>query len=150
MTEILQVMLHVDSPHNETDTTNMIDNALVTIVHASRCAVNHIMQTLPGAMVFNRDMMINVPLISNLMAIGNRRQHLVDENLRRINAKQINHSYDIGDWVNFVEFNLNKLGCRTHGPYRIVRVFMNGTVQVQLAPHIQETVNIRKLFPYNN
>ena len=150
MTEILQVMLHVDSPHNETDTTNMIDNALATVVHTSRCAVNHTMQTLPGVMVFNRDMMVNVPLISNLLAIGNQRQHLVDENLRRISAKRINHSYDIiGDLVKFVEYNPNKLDCRTHGPYRIVRVFTNRTVQVQLAPHIQETVNIRKLLPYN-
>ena len=81
----------------------MIDNALATVVHASRCAVNHTMQTLPGAMVFNQDMMINVPLISNLLAIGNQRQHLVDENLRRINAKRIDYSYNVGDWVKFVE-----------------------------------------------
>ena len=69
MADILQVMLHVNPPHNESETTNMIDNALVTVVHASRCAVNHTMQTLPGAMVFNRDKMINVRLISNLLAI---------------------------------------------------------------------------------
>ena len=79
-------MLHVDPPHNEPDATNMIANALATVAHASRCAVNHTMQTSPGGMVFNRDMMINVPLISNLMAIGNQRQQLVDENLRRVNA----------------------------------------------------------------
>ena len=149
MTDILQVMLYVDLPHNEPDTTNMIDNALAIVVHASQCDVNHTMQTLPGAMVFNRDMMINVPLISNLMAIGNRRQHLVDENLRRINAKRINHSYNIGDWIKFVEYSPDKLDCRTHGPNPIVRVFANRTVCMQLAPHIQETVNIRKLFPYN-
>ena len=71
MADILQVMLHVDPPHNEPDTTNMIDNTLSTIVHASPCAVNHTMQTSPGAMMFNQDMMINVLLISNLLAIGN-------------------------------------------------------------------------------
>ena len=67
----------------------------------------------------------------------------------RINAKRINHSYNIGDWVKFVEYNPDKLDCRTHGPYPIVRVFTNGKVYVQLAPHIQETVNIWKLFPYS-
>ena len=127
----------------------MIDNALVTVVHASRCAVNHTVQTSLGAMVFNRDMMVNVPLIANLLAIGNRRQHLVDENLRRINAKQINHSYNIGNWVKFVEYSPDKLDCRNHGSYPIIRVFTNGTVHLQLAPHIQETLNTRKLFPYN-
>ena len=129
-------MLHVDPPHNEPDTTNMIGNALATVVHASQCAVNHTMQTSPGEIMFNRDMMVNVPLIANLLAIGNRRQHLVDKNLRRINAKRINHSYNIGNWGKFVEYNPNKLDCRTHGPYPIVRVFTNGTVRVQLAPHI--------------
>ena len=69
--DILRVMIHVDPPQNEPDTTNMIDNALATVVHALRCAVNHTMQTMPGAMVFNRDMMINVPLIANLF--GNLR-----------------------------------------------------------------------------
>ena len=149
MADILRVMIHVDPPQNEPDTTNMIDNALATVVHASRCAVNHTMQTSPGAMVFNRDMMINVPLIANLLAIGDRRQHLVNENLRRINAKRIDHSYSVGDWVKFVEYNPDKLDYRTHVPYRIVRVFTNGCVRVQLAPHIQETVNIQKLFPYD-
>ena len=71
MADILQVMLHVDLPHNEPNTTNMIDNTLATVVHASKCAVNHKIQMSPGAMVFNIDMMINVPLIVNLMAIGN-------------------------------------------------------------------------------
>ena len=70
MADILRVMIHVDPPQNEPHTTNMIDNALATVVHASRCAVNHTMQTSLGAMVFNRDMMINVPLIANLLAIG--------------------------------------------------------------------------------
>ena len=41
MADILRVMLHVDPPHNKPDTTNMIDNALATVVHASSCAVNH-------------------------------------------------------------------------------------------------------------
>ena len=47
--------------------------------------------------------------------------------------------------MKFVEYNPIKLDCRMHGPYPIVRVFTNGTVWVQLASHIQETVNIRKL-----
>ena len=115
MADTLRVMIHVDPPQNEPHTTNMIDNALATVVHASRCAVNHTMQTSPGAMVFNRDMMINIPLIANLLAIGDRRQHLVNENLRRINAKRIDHSYSVGDWVKFVEYNPDKLDYRHMG-----------------------------------
>ena len=149
MADILRVMMHVLPPTNEEETTNMIDNALSTVVHASRCSVNHTMKTSPGAMLFNRDMMTNIPLISNLLAIGNRRQQLVDENVRRVNARRIQHNYTIGDRVKFVNYNPNKLDSRTHGPYRIVRVFTNGTVRIQLSQHVQETVNIRKIFPYH-
>ena len=44
MADILQVILHVDPPHNEPETTNMIYNYLATVVHASRCAINHTIQ----------------------------------------------------------------------------------------------------------
>ena len=70
-------------------------------------------------------MMINVPLIANLLAIGDQRQYLVDENLKRINAKQIDYSYNVGDWVKFVEYNSDKLDCRTQSSYQIMRVFAN-------------------------
>ena len=133
MADILCVMMHVSPPNNKEETTNMIDNALSTVVHASRCSVNHTMNTSPGAILFNRDMMTNIPLISNLLAIGNRRQQLVDENVRRVNAKRIQHNYTIGNCVKFVNYNPNKLDSRTHRPYRIVRVFTNGTVRIQLA-----------------
>ena len=59
------------------------------VVHALRCLVNHTMKISPGAIVFNRDMMTNIPLISNLIAIGNQRQQLVDENTRQVNARRI-------------------------------------------------------------
>ena len=149
MADVLQVMLYINLPENKLATTNIIDNSLATVVHVSRCAVNQIMQPLPGSMVFNIDMMVNILLISNLIAIGRRRQQqLVDKNLRRTNAKQINHNYSVGDMVKFVEYNPNKLDSRTHGPNRIVRVFTDRTVRIQLLGHVQEIVNIRKLFPY--
>ena len=51
---------------------NMINNALATAVHASRCTVNHTRKASLGEMVFNRDMTTtNVPLLSNLIAINN-------------------------------------------------------------------------------
>jgi transposase InsO family protein len=148
MADILRVMLHVSPPTNEADVNRMIDNALSTCMHASRCSVNHMMQTSPGAMVFNRDMLTNVPLMANLVAIRDRRQQLIDENIRRTNAKRIDHNYNIGDRVKMVEYDPTKLDGRTHGPYTIVRVFTNGTVRIQRSAHVQETVNIRKLFPY--
>jgi hypothetical protein len=63
------------------------------------------MKTSPGAMVFNRGtMMTNVPLISNLLAIGKRPKTAtssIDANTRRVNARRINHNHNIGDRVKF-------------------------------------------------
>ena len=60
------------------------------------------MKTSPGVMVFNRDMMTNILLISNLIAIGKRRHQLVDENTRRVNARRMsNKKYNIlATWSN--------------------------------------------------
>ena len=64
MGDILRVMLHINLPNNENDANQIVDNALLAIcVHSSRCAVNHTMQTSPGVLVFQRDVIINVPLI---------------------------------------------------------------------------------------
>ena len=110
--------------------------------------MNGTLRTSPGALAFNRDMMVDVPLVHNLMAIRDRRQKLIDENLRRLNAKRINYNFSIGDEVMVDEYDPVKICRRKHGPYRIVRVFTNNCVRVQLSPHVQETFNIRKLSPY--
>ena len=81
ISDILRVLLHVSPPNNNGDASQMIDNALATCMHVMRCAVNQTMSTSPGALTFNRDMLINVPLAANLESIRDRRQHLIDENI---------------------------------------------------------------------
>ena len=88
ISDTLRVLLHVNPPTNENDVNNVIDNALTLCMHAMRCSINHTMETLPGAMVFNRDMLINVPLLSNLIAIKDQRQQVIDNNLMRTNKKK--------------------------------------------------------------
>ena len=126
----------------------MINNALATCMHLMRCSVNQTMKTSPGALTFNRDMLINVPLAANLESIRDRRQHLIDENIRRINQKRIDYDYKVGDEVMVVEYDPRKLDTKKHSPYTIVRVFTNNTVLVQISEHVQERFNVRKLSPY--
>ena len=42
----------------------------------------------------------------------------------------------------------SKLSEKFKGPYRVVQVNANGTVSLQIRPHITTTVNIRKIEPY--
>ena len=146
--DIIRVMSHVSPPNNNGSAEAMMDNAFASCVHSMRIAVNGTLRTSPGALAFNRDMMVDVPLVHNLMAIRDRRQKLIDENLRRVNAKRINYNFSVGDEVMVDEYDPVKICRRKHGPYRIVRVFTNNCVRVQLSPHVQETFNIRKLSPY--
>ena len=50
----------------EDEAAQAIINALQTCMHDMRCAVNRTLQTSPGPLVFNRDMMMDVPLIADL------------------------------------------------------------------------------------
>ena len=148
ITDMLRVMLHITPLQNLEDTNKIVDNCLASCMHAMICAYNHTMQTSPGAMVFNRDMMINITMIADINAIAERLQQLIDKNLIRLNAKRIRYNYNVGDRVMMVEYDRTKLQARTKGPYQIVRVFTNGTVRIQIEDHVQEMVNIRKLFPH--
>ena len=91
--DTLRVLLHTAPPRNENDATRMVENALAACMHAMRCSVNHTMQASPGSIAFSRDMLINVPVMANLIAIRDRRQLLIDENLRRANKKRTKYSY---------------------------------------------------------
>jgi len=60
-----------------------MDNALATVMHATRCAINHTMKTSLGDLTFRRDMFVDVPIKADLIAIRNNRQQLIDTNLQR-------------------------------------------------------------------
>ena len=72
--DILRNIVKEDPPRRKRDAEQKIDNALSTCVHALRCAVNQTMKTSPGAMVFNRDMLMDVQLLADLESIRGRRQ----------------------------------------------------------------------------
>ena len=50
--------------------------------------------------------------------------------------------------IKLLEYNTPTLDAKKRGPFTIVRVFTNGTVRLQIAAHVQETFNIRKIWPY--
>ncbi len=79
---IIRTLTHSNPPQNMAQATQIIDSALATTMHALRCSMHHALHMSPGAFVFRRDMFLNIPLIANLQTIQDRRQLLIDENLR--------------------------------------------------------------------
>ena len=91
---------------------------------------------------------MNVQLIADLESIRGRRQQQIDNNIRLHNRKRIDYHYRIGELVKMRTFDPSKLSEKFKGPYRIVQVNVNGTVSLQIRPHVTITVNIRKIEPY--
>ena len=127
--DVLRVILRTNRPINQEMAGQAIDNALATTMHSTRCAVNHTMRTSPGALAFNRDMLMDVPFIANLAAIRDRRQQLINTNLLRTNKRRIDYNYRVGDNVMIKRYDPTKLQERLHGPYRISQVCVNGSAR---------------------
>eukprot|EP00957_Ditylum_brightwellii_P167045 12717046-Ditylum_brightwellii.AAC.1 len=90
-------------------------------MHATRCAVSRALGTLPGNMVFQRDMFLNLPVLADLVSIRDRRQEIINENLLRQNLKQQEWQCAVGQEVLIKEIDPNELQPMAHGPYTIVQ-----------------------------
>ena len=55
--------------------------------------VHNTLGVLPGSMDFNRDMILDIPIIAELMLLRQKRQQLIEYNLRRENNQQQNFDY---------------------------------------------------------
>ncbi len=83
-------------------------------------------------------MFLDIPLIADLYLLQQNRQVLIDKQLMMANAKRISFDYQPGQKVLKVAVNPNKLDPQYEGPYSIATVHTNGTVRLQLTPHIQD------------
>ena len=106
----------------------IMDNALATVMHATRCSVNHSKRTSPRALTFQRNMFIDVPVLADLIAIRNRSQQLIETNLIRHNYERYDHHYCLGSMIMVKVYDPTKLQEKLHGPYPILELQTNGIV----------------------
>ena len=64
-------------------------------------------------------MLLDIPVIADLVAIRQRRQLLIDKNLRRQNEKRIENHYKVGDYVWIKVYDPAKGDDTLRGPYEI-------------------------------
>ena len=117
-------------------------------MHATRNAVNATMEISPGGLVFIRDMIMDIPLVANLEMIRENRQQMIDENLRRQNAKRVQHHYQVGDRFYIVIWNRTKGSRQLEGPFVILRTNTNGTLDFRRTPTVIDNIGIRHCRPY--
>jgi hypothetical protein len=148
---VLRTLTFERPPESIIEADEFIDEAIATAISATRIAVSRSLDNqAPGGLAFNRDMLLDVPLLADILAISNKRQRQVDQALVKANAKRRSHDYQPGEQVLVKESDPDKLDDRWHGPYEVSRVHTNGNVTIRLAPNVTERINIRRIKPYRS
>jgi Integrase core domain len=133
----------------ELENPRTIANVVANVCFAIRTTFHTILQANPGQLVFGRDMIFPTTYVANWANIAERkRDQMIRDNMRE-NAKRITYDYQVGDLVLLRKVDIQqKMKQPTSGPYRIVQVFVNGTVMIQKG-RVRERVNVRRLVPYH-
>jgi hypothetical protein len=61
----LRSMLHGYPPNNIEQTNDIMDTCFATAAYASKVAIHCTLNISPGALVFHRDMILNIPLLAD-------------------------------------------------------------------------------------
>ena len=145
---MLRTLLYPNPPKTVANAADLIDQALCTAMHAIRTNIYSTLKGAPGALVFGRDMFLDVPLIADWQAIQNHRSTIVNERLRKANMGRRTYDYVQGQKVLKKRHKPDKLGRRKEGPYKVTQVHTNGNVTIELRPGVTERINIRRVEPY--
>ena len=84
-------------------------------------------------------------------SITNKKRKLTVYNNARENKNRIDHAYNIGDKV-LILIQRNEIQAKlkrpTKGPYRITKVYNNGSAKIRQGRY-KEIINIRRIKPYH-
>ncbi len=114
------------------------------------CSTYHtVLKASPGAAIFRRDMLFDIPFIADWQKIGEHRQRLTDLNNARENKGRIDYDYKVGQKVLVrKEGILRKSDYIWHRkPWLITSVHTNGTITVQRRNKL-ERMNIQRVTPF--
>ena len=126
----------------------MIEDFLVDAAWANCSTYHTVLKSTPGAAIFGRDMLFDIPYVADWNDIGRRRQEQVESTNKRENKSRLPHDYAIGHKILIHKDGiLRKAETKYEGPYTVTQVYCNGTVRIQRGS-ISERINIRRLTPY--
>jgi hypothetical protein len=129
--------------------TSDIDVFLSDAAWAVRSTYHTVLKASPGAAIFGRDMLFDIPFIADWQKIGEFRQRLTDRSNARENEGRIDYDYNVGQKVLVrKEGILRNAESRWHKkPWLITTVHTNGTITVQRGNKL-ERMNIRRVKPF--
>jgi hypothetical protein len=130
----------------KTVTPNDLDVFLDNTAWAIRSTYHTVLKASPGAAIFGRNMLFNIPFIANWNKIGDYRQRQTDLNTARKNSKQVDYDFKVGDKVLLTEEGIL---CKAESPYSkkpwtITTIHTNGIIRIQCGTK-SERLNIRRV-----
>ncbi len=114
------------------------------------CSTYHtVLKASPGAAIFGRDMLLDIPFIANWQKIGERRQKLTDLNNARENEGRIDYDYKVGQKVLLRKEGIlrNAESIWHKRPRLITTVHTNEAITVQCGTKI-DRINTRRVKPF--
>lgn len=145
-------MMRTSGINNSDDVTeDLIDDFVTDAAWAIRSSYHTVLKATPGQAIFGRDMLFDIPFITDWTEVGRRRQRQVDSSNARENSKRLDFDYTVGSKALIIKAtdgsHLPKADDKNEGPYRVTQVYTNGTVRLQ-RDSVNERINIRRLTPY--
>ena len=122
---------------------------LAATAFAVRSTFHTTLQATPGQLVFGRDLILNCEHIADWQAIKKRKQQLIKYNNKKENRTRTQYKYEVDEHILLRNKLARKMELPYKGPYKITKVFDNGTVRIQMGT-IEDRVNIRHIVPYKN
>ncbi len=114
------------------------------------CSTYHtVLKVSPGAAIFGRDMLFDIPFIADWQKIGKCRQRPTDLNNTRENERRIDYDYKVGQKVLLRKEGIfrNAESIWHKRPRLITTVHTNGTIKVQCGNKI-DRINIWRVKPF--
>jgi hypothetical protein len=124
------------------DVDVFLDNAAWSI-----CSTYHtVLKASPGAAMFGCDMLFDILFIANWNKIGDYKQCQTDLNTARMNSKQVDYDYKVGDKVLLTEEGILHKAESPYSkePWTIATVNTNRTIRIQRGTKL-ERHNIRRV-----
>ena len=144
----MRTELHENPPVTIQNAEQLVDNVFQSAAYAVRCTVHKTLGVSPGAFVFQRDMLLPIPIIADINRIRTRRQLLTDRAGIAENNRRQFHDYHIGEQMVIIIKDPDALAERTTPPFAIVNVHTNGTVSYLKNQNTIARINIRCIKPY--
>jgi hypothetical protein len=129
------------------DADVFLDNAAWAI----RSTYHRVLKASPGAAIFGRDMLFDIPFVADWCKIGEQRQSLTDCGNQQENTKQTDYDYKVRDKVLVINEGILHKAESTYGkePWNITTVHTNGTIRIQHGTKT-ERLSIRRVEPFTD